>query len=139
MRPPSAVFVLGLAWLGSAAAPGAHHGFAGEYDINKPIEVTGIVSKIEWTNPHARFYVDVKDLSGKVVTWNFELASLNSLRRNGWTQNSLKVGDRVTAKGYAALANKPMANANSVTLADGTSLFTPSSAPSVQQAPSAQQ
>ena len=69
----------------AAASAAAHHGFAGEYDINKPIEVTGIVSKVEWTNPHARFYVDVKDASGKVTTWNFELASLNSLRRNGWT------------------------------------------------------
>ena len=124
------------ALLGSAIPMSAHHGFAGEYDINKPVEVTGVVSKVEWTNPHARFYVDVKDASGKVTTWNFELASLNSLRRNGWTQTSLKVGDKVTAKGYAGLNNKTMANANGVTLSDGTSLFAASSAPSVQQAPS---
>lgn len=113
----------------------AHHGFAGEYDINKPVEVTGLVSKVEWTNPHARFYVDVTDSSGKVTTWNFELASLNSLRRNGWSQASLKIGAKVTAKGYAALNGKPMANANAVILADGTSLFAASSAPSVQQTP----
>lgn len=119
---------LALAW---AAAAGAHHGFAGEYDINKPVEVTGVVSKVEWTNPHARFYIDVKNAGGKVTTWNFELASLNSLRRNGWSQSSLKVGDKVTAKGYAAIANKTMANANAVTLADGTALFAASSAPSV--------
>jgi hypothetical protein len=123
---------LAVTW---SAAVGAHHGFAGEYDINKPVEVTGVVSKVEWTNPHARFYVDVKDATGKVTTWNFELASLNSLRRNGWSQASLKVGDKVTARGYGALANKTMANANAVIMADGTSLFAASSAPSVQQAP----
>ncbi len=78
----------------------------------------------------------VKDARGKVTTWNFELASVNSLRRNGWTQTSLKIGDTITAKGYAALASKTMANANGVTLADGTSLFAASSAPSVQQTPS---
>src|SRR5436853_1495970 len=122
MKAQTWLLAAGLA-LACSATLGAHHGFAGEYDINKPIEVTGVVSKIEWTNPHARFYVDVKDAKGKVTTWNFELASLNSLRRNGWTQASLKVGDTVTAKGYAALAGKTMANANGVTLADGTSLF----------------
>jgi hypothetical protein len=135
MNAQTRLLAIGLAWACSATL-GAHHGFAGEYDINKPVEVTGIVSKIEWTNPHARFYVDVKDASGKVTTWNFELASLNSLRRNGWTQSSLKIGDKVTAKGYAAIASKTMANANGVTLADGTSLFAASSAPSVQQTPS---
>jgi len=136
MKAKSTCLAVAAALLCSAIPMGAHHGFAGEYDINKPVEVTGVVSKVEWTNPHARFYVDVKDASGKVTTWNFELASLNSLRRNGWTQTSLKVGDTVTAKGYAALNNKTMANANGVTLADGTALFAASSAPSVQQAPS---
>lgn len=135
MRATSRFLAVGLA-LAWSAALGAHHGFAGEYDINKPVEVTGVVSKVEWTNPHARFYVDVTDASGRVTTWNFELASLNSLRRNGWTQASLKVGDKITAKGYGALASKTMANANAVTLADGTSLFAASSAPSVQQTPS---
>ncbi|MSO30825.1 MAG: hypothetical protein EXQ48_07780 [Acidobacteria bacterium] len=135
MKAQIRLLAVGLA-LACSATLGAHHGFAGEYDINKPVEVTGVVSKVEWTNPHARFYVDVKDASGKVTTWNFELASLNSLRRNGWTQASLKVGDKVIAKGYGALASKSMANANAVTLADGASLFAASSAPSVQQTPS---
>jgi hypothetical protein len=130
-----AQFAAAAALLCAALPLHAHHGFAGEYDINKPVEVSGVVSKIEWTNPHARFYVDVTDASGKVTTWNFELASLNSLRRNGWSQTSLKVGDKVIAKGYGALASKTMANANAVTLADGTSLFAASSAPSVQQTP----
>jgi len=134
MRATSSALAILFA-LTVSAAVSAHHGFAGEYDINKPVEVTGIVSKIEWTNPHARFYIDVKDAKGKVTTWNFELASLNSLRRNGWKQDSLKVGDKVTAKGYAGLSNRTMANANGVILADGTALFVASSAPSVQQTP----
>ena len=125
---------IGLA-LPGAAVPGAHHGFSSEYDENKPLTLTGTVSKLEWTNPHARFYIDVKDAGGKVTTWNFELASLNSLRRNGWTQFTLKIGDVVTASGYAALSGVPMANASSVKLADGTRLFAETNAPSVQQTP----
>ena len=121
--------------LPASAAVGAHHGFSSEYDEKKPVTLTGVVSKIEWTNPHARFYIDVKDVSGKVTNWNFELASLNSLRRNGWTQFTLKAGDVVTASGYAALSGVPMANASSVRLADGTRLFAETNAPSVQQTP----
>jgi hypothetical protein len=121
--------------LPASAAVGAHHGFSSEYDEKKPVTLTGTVSKIEWLNPHARFYIDVKDASGKVTNWNFELASVNSLRRNGWTQFTLKVGDMVTASGYAALSGVPMANASSVRLPDGTRLFAETSAPSVQQSP----
>jgi hypothetical protein len=121
--------------LTATAAVGAHHGFSSEYDENKPVTLTGVVSKIEWTNPHARFYIDVKDATGKVTNWNFELASLNSLRRNGWTQFTLKIGDVVTASGYAALSGVPMANASSVRLTDGTRLFAETNAPSVQQTP----
>ena len=121
--------------LPASATVGAHHGFSSEYDEKKPVTLTGVVSKLEWTNPHARFYIDVKDASGKVTNWNFELASLNSLRRNGWTQFTLKVGDVVTASGYAALSGVPMANASSVKLPDGTRLFAETNAPSVQQTP----
>ncbi len=119
----------------AAASVQAHHGFSSEYDEKKPVTLTGVVSKIEWMNPHARFYIDVKDASGKVTNWNFELASVNSLRRNGWTQFTLKVGDVVTASGYAALSGVPMANASAVRLSDGTRLFAETSAPSVQQTP----
>ena len=121
--------------LPASAAVGAHHGFSSEYDEKKPVTLTGVVSKLEWTNPHARFYIDVTDASGKVTNWNFELASLNSLRRNGWTQFTLKVGDVVTASGYAALSGVPMANASAVKLPDGTRLFAETNAPSVQQTP----
>ena len=135
MRAKPGFFVAGLTLLCTAVPAGAHHGFSSEYDEKKPVTLTGAVSKIEWTNPHARFYIDVQDANGKVSTWNFELASLNSLRRNGWTQFTLKVGDVVTATGYAALSGVPMANASSVRLADGTRLFAETSAPSVQQTP----
>ena len=131
-------FAVGLALLSTTVPAGAHHGFSSEYDEKKPVELKGVVTKLEWTNPHARFYIDVTDASGKVTNWNFELASLNSLRRNGWTQYSLKVGEVVTATGYAALSGVPMANANSVMLADGSSLFGATNAPSVQQTPSPQ-
>lgn len=132
---PKALAVVAALLLPASAAVGAHHGFSSEYDEKKPVTLTGAVSKIEWTNPHARFYIDVKDAGGKVTNWNFELASLNSLRRNGWTQFTLKVGDMVTASGYAALSGVPMANASSVRLADGTRLFAETNAPSVQQTP----
>lgn len=127
MKPKLGVLaaVFGLVW---AAVPAiAHHSFAAEYDAKKPLTLTGAVTKVEWTNPHARFYIDAKDESGTVTTWNFELASPNSLVRNGWTRKSLNIGDVVTVKGYAAKSGAKMANANSVTLADGRSVFAGSS------------
>jgi DNA/RNA endonuclease YhcR with UshA esterase domain len=116
----AAAAVFGL-W--SMASVAAHHSFAAEYDIKKPLTLTGVVTKVEWTNPHARFYIDVKDEKGTVTSWNFELASPNSLSRNGWTRKSLNVGDTVTVKGFAARADVKMANASSVLLADGRSVF----------------
>jgi hypothetical protein len=79
----------------------------------------GAVTKVEWTNPHARFYVDVKDESGKVTNWNLELASPNALRRLGWTRDVLKVGDEVSVLVAPAKDGAKMANARTVTLSDG--------------------
>jgi hypothetical protein len=79
----------------------------------------GAVTKVEWTNPHARFYVDVKDESGKVTNWNLELASPNALRRLGWTRDFLKVGTEVTVDAVLAKDGSNMASAKSVILADG--------------------
>ena len=113
----------------AAASPlAAHHSFAAEYDAAATVTLKGVVSKVEWTNPHARFYVDVKDDSGKVITWNFELASPNVLIRGGWTRKSLQVGDVVTVTGSQAKDGAYLANAASVVLADGKKVFARSTA-----------
>jgi hypothetical protein len=110
------------------AAPAfAHHSFAAEYDSAKPVTLKGTVTKMEWMNPHARFYVDVKDDAGTVANWELELGSPNGLMRRGWTRNSLKPGDSVIIEGYLAKDGSKLANARNVTLADGRKIFAGSS------------
>ena len=117
------ILVAMVSLLCSGGALSAHHSFSTEYDGSKTFNLKGAVSKVEWTNPHVRFYVDVVDESGKVSTWNMELASPSALARNGWTSRTLKVGDQVTVQGYAAKVAPNRGNARSVVLADGRSLF----------------
>ena len=97
----------------------AHHAFAAEFDLNKPVNVKGVVTKIEWMNPHVRFYLDVKDPSGKVINWAFELGSPNTLMRSGWRRDSLKPGDEITVKGSRAKDSSNQGNATSILSRDG--------------------
>ena len=105
----------------------AHHSFAAQYDRNKPKTLTGPVTKIDWINPHARFFIDVKDDSGKVSNWEVELAAPAMLLRRGWTRNSLKVGEPVTVNGSSAKDGSNLVNATTVTLANGNKVFAGSS------------
>ena len=124
-----AAFGVLVSVLGLTAPMFAHHSFEAEYDREKVVKVTGTVTKLDWMNPHAHFYVDVKDETGKVTNWTFELGSPNVLKRQGWTRNSLKEGDKVTVEGYLAKdGTKSMANARRVTLPDGKSVFAGSTA-----------
>lgn len=127
MKNRAMVFLSGIV-LALAAVPAlAHHSFAAEYDSNKPVTLKGAVTKMEWQNPHARFYVDVTDEGGKVSNWELELGSPNGLMRRGWTRNSLKPGDTVTVEGYLAKDGSKLANARNVTLGDGRKIFAGSS------------
>jgi len=106
----------------------AHHSFTAQYDRSKPANLTGPVTKVEWINPHARFFMDVKDATtGKTVNWEVELSAPAMLMRRGWTNRSLKIGDVVTMVGSRAKDGTNLANATTVTLADGKKVFAGSS------------
>ena len=103
-----------------AAVPGlAHHSFSAEYDRAKPVQLKGTVTKVEWMNPHARFYLDVTGEDGKVTNWEFELGSPNGLMRQGWTRNSLKIGDVVQVSGSQAKDGSNLVNASNVSFENG--------------------
>ena len=111
----------------STGAALAHHSFAAEFDSNAPIELTGTVTKIDWANPHAYFYIDVAGKKGDIENWAMELGSPNGLMRRGWTRDSMKIGDVVTVSGWRAKDGAPKGNARSVTLSTGKKLFAGSS------------
>jgi hypothetical protein len=107
----------------------AHHSFAAEYDRAKPFTVKGTVTKVEWMNPHAYFYLDVKDeATGKVTNWAFELGNLSTLMRGGWRKTTMKIGDVVTVDAFRAKDGSHLGNGRSVVMADGTKIFAGSSA-----------
>lgn len=122
--------------IAAVAAPVfAHHSFAAEYDASKPTTLKGSVTKLEWINPHARVFIDVKAADGKVANWEIELGAPAMLLRNGWTKNSLKAGDMITVTGSLAKDGTNLANARNVTLADGTRVFAGSSETQTQTQP----
>jgi hypothetical protein len=127
MNRRSVITVAVLAWLAGATVSQAHHSFAAEFDRDRTITVTGIVQKVEWTNPHARIYVEGKDETGKMQVWDFELGPPNGLMRNGWNRNSLKQGHQVTVEGFRSKQSDKVANARTVKLPDGRQVFAGSS------------
>jgi hypothetical protein len=130
MRFAASISILAAAVFVAASPALAHHSFSAEYDADKPVQIAGVVTKVEWMNPHARFYVDVKDDQGRVANWNIELGPPSILTRLGWRHDSLKIGDQVTVEGYSAKDGSNSANARKVTLADGRSGFAGSQAES---------
>ena len=101
----------------------AHHSFAAEFDADSPIELTGIVTSVKWSNPHTFFYIDVENENGDWENWALELGSPNGLMRRGWTRNSLKIGDTVSVTGSRARDGSLKGNAREVVLASGQQLF----------------
>ena len=111
--------ILGVTGVLLAAAPLlAHHSFAAEYDAKKPIELKGVITKVDWMNPHVYFYIDVKDDSGKIANWAFEMGPPRLLERGGWKKTTMKEGDEVIVSGTLAKDGGKHGNARSVTLAN---------------------
>ena len=122
MRFVLSIAMAGVIWLAAGSPALAHHSGAAEFDSTKKIDLTGVVTKVEWTNPHAHFYMDVKDPSGNVANWNLELASPNVLIRNGWSRNSVKQGDKVSITGFQAKDNSKVGSASTIVFPDGHKL-----------------
>jgi hypothetical protein len=111
----------------SALPAWPHHAFGAEFDAKRPIKLRGVVTKMEWINPHAWMHVDVKDADGKVTSWMIEAGTPNTLFRRGFTKDSLKIGTEVLVDGYQAKDGSNTANGRDVTLPDGRKLFIGSS------------
>ena len=123
--------VVGLvcaAWLLASSSAAPHHSFSAEFDINRPVTLTGTVTGIEWTNPHAWIFVDAKDGSGNVQNWAVELVGINDLLRLGWGRDRVKAGDVVNVEGFGARNGASIANAASVSLASTGELIWASAA-----------
>lgn len=126
MRLAITMSVLALAGVARLAA---HHAFAAEFDVNQPVKVHGTVTKVEWVNPHAWIYVDVKEADGQVVNWHFELGPPNALFRLGWKKDAIPEGTEVDITGFRAKSQDHAGNGRSIILPSGKELFSGGSGP----------
>jgi len=117
---PAMVATLGL--LIAAGPAFAHHPFDSEFDVQAPVTLTGMVTTLDWTDPHVVIHVDVKDTSGQTRNWNFETGSLAEMEKNGWTKTTLKQGDQITVQGYRAKSEPYVASARMIELPGGKKL-----------------
>ena len=124
MRVTLGIVAIALAVVGLGTDAVAHHAFSSEYDEKNIVTISGTITKVEWTNPHARFFLDVVNQDKTLTNWSIELASPNSLTREGWGRRTLNVGDKITTTGYGAKSGKSMASATKVITGDGKALFT---------------
>jgi hypothetical protein len=125
MRSHIGALVAG-ALLAAATPLIAHHSFAAEYDNRKPVKVTGVLTKVEWTNPHVWFYLDVKDDAGTVTTWGFSGGPPGVLQRRGIPKSVLKLGETIVVEGFRARDGSNNASGGTVTFTDGRRVFTAS-------------
>ena len=125
MRTKLFKLVAGAALVATAAVVPAyaHHSFAAEFDAKKPVKLSGTVTKMEWINPHAWIYIDVKNTDGTVTNWMVEAGAPNALLRRGWTKNSLLPGTEIVIEGYQAKDGANRANGRDITFKDGKKLF----------------
>jgi hypothetical protein len=115
--------LLGMAFAAVVMPVAAHHSFAAEYDASKAVRITGVISKVEWTNPHSYLYIDMKDDHGNQLTWTCEGGAPNALSRRGFRKNDIKIGDTVTVDGYGAKDGSHLMDARRITLSDGRSFY----------------
>ena len=116
LRTMAGLVVLSLAGLGTVSVM-AHHAFDTEFDAKKPVTLTGVVTKVEWTNPHVWFYLNVKnEKSGEVENWGFEMGGPNGLQREGWSRNTIKIGEVLTVEGFLARNGSRNVNSKNVTV-----------------------
>jgi hypothetical protein len=127
MRKTITLITIGIGMMLFASAPRAHHAFSAEFDANNPVTLKGVVTRVDWINPHSWLYIDVKDASGKVVAWKIEMGAPNQLLRRGWNKKSLPPGTEVIVEGYRAKNGSDIANGGNVTLANGNKMFVGSS------------